>query len=97
MDFARLVCSCAVTHYSNLTQNVSFVEIEDSAQSGRGTDSSHMKINSINYMPLDPTSPDTPTIPIDALKAFRGFRHARTAALLCPKEYLAEYQQDPAT
>jgi len=73
------------------------VKIEDSAQNGRGTDSSHMKISSINYMPLDPTSPDTPAIPIDALKAFRGFHHARTAALLCPKEYLTEYQQDPET
>ena len=48
-------------------------------------------------MPLDPTLPDTPTIPIDAVKAFRGFHHARTAALLCPKEYLAEYQEDSET
>ena len=48
-------------------------------------------------MPFDPTSPDTPAIPIDAVKAFRGFCHPRTAALLCPKEQLAEYQQDPET
>lgn len=76
---------------------MSLTQIDKSAQNGRGTDSSHMKIHSINYMPFDPTSPDTPTIPVDAVKAFRGFHHARTAALLCPKEHLAEYQQDPET
>jgi len=97
MDFARLVRLCTIPHHSALIRNILPVEIEDSAQSGHGTDLSHMKINSINYMPLDPTSPDTPAIPIDALKAFRGFRHGRTAALLCPKEYLTEYQQDPET
>ena len=56
-----------------------------------------MKIHSIDYMPINPDLPDTPAIPIDAVKAFRGFNHVRTAALLCPKEHLTEYQQDPET
>lgn len=83
--------------FSDIIERISFTQVDKSAQSGRGTDSSHMKIHSINYMPLNPDSPDTPAIPIDAAKAFRGFRHARTAALLCPKEYLAEYRKDPET
>ena len=96
LEFAILVYLSSTPHFSDL-KYISLVQIDKSAQSGRGTDSSHMKISSINYMPLNPVSPDTPAIPIDASKAFRGLRHPRTAALLCPKEHLAEYQQDPET
>ena len=96
LEFAVLVYLSGTPHFSDL-KHTSLVQIDKSAQSGRGTDSSHMKISSTNYMPLNPVSPDTPAIPIDASKAFRGFRHTRTAALLCPKEHLTEYQQDSET
>jgi len=81
MNFMRSVRLCAVHRHSTPIQNVLPVEIEDTIQSSHGTDLPHMRLNSINHMPLNPTSPDTPVIPINALElsvdsATSGQRHS---------------------